>query len=51
MDLRDIPFVWIGSPRQIADRLAHHEERWGIDRYVVRASQLDDVEKVLGTSR
>lgn len=35
---------------QVTDRLAHHEDRWGIDRYVVRAGLLDEVEKVMAAS-
>ena len=50
VDLMDVPFVWIGTARQIADRLAHHRARWGIDRYVIRAGAMDAAERVAAVS-
>lgn len=41
------PFVWIGTAAQIAAQLRDHSQRWGIDRYVIRADALDGARQVL----
>jgi len=35
-DLLGAPFMWIGTPEQIAAHVRESEWRWGINRYVVR---------------
>lgn len=41
------PFAWIGTVDAIAARLRAHRERWGLDRYVVRAAAVDAAHQVL----
>lgn len=41
------PFVWIGTVDEIAGRLRAHRDRWGLDRYVVRAAAVDAAHEVL----
>ncbi|MDR7274644.1 LLM class flavin-dependent oxidoreductase [Catenuloplanes atrovinosus] len=35
------PFVLVGTEDEIAAAIARHRERWGIDRYVIRAPALE----------
>ncbi|MGH9047586.1 MAG: LLM class flavin-dependent oxidoreductase [Acidimicrobiales bacterium] len=46
-DLLGAPFIWIGSGESIAERLLEHEQRWGINRYVVRARVLAQALEVM----
>jgi probable F420-dependent oxidoreductase len=39
-DILASPFVWIGSPPEIVEKLLEFERRWGITRSVVRAPAL-----------
>jgi probable F420-dependent oxidoreductase len=41
------PFVWVGTPAEIADRIRSHRDRWGITSYVVRAAAVAAVHEVL----
>jgi probable F420-dependent oxidoreductase len=41
------PYVWVGTPDEIASQLHEHRERWGISGYVVRAAAVDPVRQVL----
>lgn len=50
-DVVDVPFVWLGSVEEVADRLVAHRDRWGVDRYVVRPPALDVAETVLARLR
>jgi probable F420-dependent oxidoreductase len=43
-DLLAAPFMWIGTPDQIAAQVFEFEKRWGINRYVIR----DTAVKVVG---
>lgn len=42
-----VPYVLMGSPEQIVDQLHAARDRWGITRWVVRATALHDMEKIL----
>jgi len=46
-DLLAAPFVWIGTPSEIAARLHRARDRWGITRYVVREPALAPALEVL----
>jgi probable F420-dependent oxidoreductase len=46
-DLLDAPFMWIGTPDQIATQVLESESRWGINRYVIRDRFIDAVGPVL----
>jgi hypothetical protein len=46
-DLLAAPYVWIGTVEEIRERLVHHREALGIERYVARAPALADVRRVL----
>jgi probable F420-dependent oxidoreductase len=46
-DILGSPFVWLGTADSIARRLRADEERWGINRYVVRAGSLTPAHAVL----
>lgn len=41
------PFVLLGTLDQIAERIQHNTETWGIDSYVVRRSSLDEIGQVI----
>ena len=45
--LVDVPYIWLGSVEDIADRLHRHRRRWGVDRYVVRVPALDAATEIL----
>jgi hypothetical protein len=46
-DLLDAPFMWIGTPDQIATQVLESERRWGINRYVIRDRFIGAVGPVL----
>lgn len=46
-DLLEAPFMWIGTPDQIASQVLEFEQRWGINRYVVRDTAIDAVGPLL----
>jgi len=35
-DLDDSPYVWVGSPSQVADKLRAARERWGVSYFVLQ---------------
>lgn len=43
----NVPYVLIGTTEQIIDQLHAARDRWGITRWVVRATALQDMEKIL----
>jgi probable F420-dependent oxidoreductase len=46
-DLLAAPFMWIGTPDQIAAEVLASEKRWGINRYVIRDNAIDAVGPIL----
>ncbi len=46
-DLLEAPFMWIGTPDQIAAQILASEMRWGINRYVIRDAAIEAVGPVL----
>ncbi|HEX5095154.1 MAG TPA: TIGR03621 family F420-dependent LLM class oxidoreductase [Acidimicrobiia bacterium] len=46
-DLLACPFVLIGTEDEIAAQVRSHHERWGIDRFTVRAPALDAIAAVI----
>jgi probable F420-dependent oxidoreductase len=42
-DILRAPFLWIGTPEQIASQVLASKERWGINRYVIRGAAMDSV--------
>jgi probable F420-dependent oxidoreductase len=46
-DLLGAPFMWIGTPNQIAAKVVASEKRWGITRYVIRDAAIESVGPVL----
>jgi probable F420-dependent oxidoreductase len=46
-DLLDAPFIWIGTPDQIAAQVLASQKRWGINRYVIRDAAIESVGPVL----
>jgi len=42
-DILRAPFLWIGTPDQIASQVLASKERWGINRYVVRGAAMESV--------
>lgn len=46
-DLLEAPFMWIGIPDQIALQALESEQRWGINRYVIRDTAIDAVGPLL----
>jgi probable F420-dependent oxidoreductase len=46
-DILASPFVWIGTPEEIALQLHEFEERWGVTRYVVREAALTQATEML----
>jgi len=46
-DVLTSPFVWIGTPEEIALQLHEFEERWGVTRYVVREAALTQATEIL----
>jgi probable F420-dependent oxidoreductase len=42
-DILGAPFLWIGTPDQIASQVLASRERWGIARYVIRAAAMEPV--------
>lgn len=46
-DLLAVPYLWIGTPAEIADQLYAARDRWGIRRWVVRDSALNDLPQIL----
>jgi probable F420-dependent oxidoreductase len=50
-DLLAAPFVLIGTVEQIADKVRDTQQRWGIDRYTVRATAVEDVAQVIALLR
>jgi probable F420-dependent oxidoreductase len=46
-DLLNAPFMWIGTPDQIASQVLDSERRWGINRYVIRDRFIEAVGPVL----
>jgi probable F420-dependent oxidoreductase len=46
-DLLGAPFMWIGTPDQIASQMLASEKRWGINRYVIRDNAIESVGPVL----
>ena len=47
-ELLRVPFVWIGTVEQIRQNLQRQRDRFGIERYVIRAGMIDGALKVLG---
>ncbi len=45
------PYIWVGTPSEIADGVADARRRWGITRHVVRARHLDAADDVLAELR
>lgn len=46
-DLLGAPFMWIGTPDLIAKQIHESEQRWGVNRYVIRDTAIDAVSNVL----
>jgi hypothetical protein len=46
-DLLGAPFMWIGTPDQIAAQVLASEKRWGINRYVIRDAAIESVGPIL----
>ena len=46
-DLLGAPFMWIGTPELIAAQVRESEQRWGINRYVIRETAIEAVGPVL----
>ncbi len=46
-DLLSAPFMWMGTVQQIADQVLGAEQRWGINRYVIRDSAIEEVVAVM----
>ena len=46
-DVLASPFVWIGTPKELALQLHGFEERWGVTRYVVREAALVQATEIL----
>jgi probable F420-dependent oxidoreductase len=46
-DLLGSPYMWIGTPEQIATQVLASENRWGINRYVIRDTAIDSVGPIL----
>ncbi len=46
-DVLGAPFMWIGTPDQIAAQVLESEKRWGINRYVIRDPATEAAEPVL----
>lgn len=46
-DLLAVPYLWIGTPAEIAEQLRTARDRWGIRRWVLRDSALDDLPPIL----
>lgn len=46
-DLVRCPFLWIGSPHEIARRLCEFRDRWAITRYVVRHDRIREATRVM----
>ena len=46
-DLLAAPFMWIGTPDQIAAQVLAWEKRWGINRYVIRDDAIEAVGPIL----
>ena len=46
-DLLAVPYLWIGTPAEIAEQLRTARDRWGISRWVVRDSALNDLPQIL----
>ena len=40
-DLLGAPFMWIGTPELIAAKVRESEQRWGINRYVIRGNAIE----------
>jgi hypothetical protein len=40
-ELRQVPYVLVGTEDEIVAAIAEHRRRWGITRYAVRRSALD----------
>jgi alkanesulfonate monooxygenase SsuD/methylene tetrahydromethanopterin reductase-like flavin-dependent oxidoreductase (luciferase family) len=40
-DILATPFMWIGSPADIAAQIEEFERRWGVNRYVVRDAAVE----------
>ncbi|GAA2572182.1 LLM class F420-dependent oxidoreductase [Winogradskya consettensis] len=40
-DLREVPFLLVGTPDEIVGAVRRNRERWGITRYAVRGNALD----------
>jgi probable F420-dependent oxidoreductase len=46
-DLLGAPFMWIGTPELIAAKVRDSEQRWGINRYVIRGNTIEAAGPVL----
>jgi probable F420-dependent oxidoreductase len=46
-DILRAPFLWIGTPDQIASQVLASRERWGINRYVIRDAAMESVGPVV----
>jgi len=46
-DLREVPFMLIGTPDEIAAAVRRNRERWGITRYAVRRNALESLGPLL----
>jgi len=46
-ELRQVPFVLVGTADEIVEAVRGHRERWGIGRYVVRRNALDQFAELL----
>lgn len=41
------PFILLGTASEIADRIVHNRDRWGITSYVVRERSVQDIGRVI----
>jgi hypothetical protein len=48
-DLLACPYVLIGTEHQLVAEVRSHHDRWGIDRFTVRAGALDAIAALIPT--
>lgn len=46
-DLREVPFMLVGTPSEITAAVRRNYRRWGITRYAVRRNALDSLGPLL----
>ena len=46
-DLREVPFMLVGTPDEIMAAVRRNRQRWGITRYAVRRNALDSLAPLL----